>query len=76
LREQQDPQEDRPHKTDRRRIRRERLTEVYAARTMSSGACGMAFKAHVAVHEWLGDEIKLWFDPATFASSTVSPERT
>ena len=23
----------------------------------------MAFKAHVAVHEWLGDEIKLWFDP-------------
>ena len=23
----------------------------------------MMFKPHVAVHEWLGDEIRLWFDP-------------
>jgi hypothetical protein len=30
---------------------------------MSSGGRGMTFEAHVAVHEWLGDEIQLWFDP-------------
>jgi hypothetical protein len=23
----------------------------------------MTLKAHLAVHEWLGDEIQLWFDP-------------
>lgn len=23
----------------------------------------MTFEPHVAVHEWLGDEIQLWFDP-------------
>lgn len=22
----------------------------------------MTFEPHVAVHEWLGDEIRLWFD--------------
>jgi hypothetical protein len=30
---------------------------------MSSGGRGMTLKAHLAVHEWLGDEIQLWFDP-------------
>ena len=30
---------------------------------MSSGERGMTFEPHVAVHEWLGDEIQLRFDP-------------
>ena len=34
----------------------------------------MTFKAHVAVHEWLGDEIQLWLDPRNLRLDRVTRE--